>query len=157
MRNRGYAWAGLLMVSACAAPLPGELDNAGEAVVRHLAGQILDSSPDGPWAAVCLRREPGPEQDDEAAFLARLGDMPLPVVPARGCRAADEGYAWVVEGTGEPAFEVRLGQVLDAEDQRLVLEAATSTATMDYALHECTLQRAEEGWRVLECRVTILT
>jgi len=148
---------GLALAAACAAPSPGELDDAGEAVVRHLAGQLLDSSPDGPWAAVCLRREPGPEQDDEAAFLARFGDLALPVVPSRRCRAADEGYAWVVEGTGKPAFEVRLGPVLEAGNERLVLEAATSTATMDYALHECTLERDEEGWRVLECRVTILT
>jgi hypothetical protein len=145
-----------LVAASCLAPTEGDLDDAGEAVVRHLIGEALTNYPDGLFRAACLRREAGPEQQDEAAFLARFRDAPLPVVSAERCGESEEGH-WRAEESGERAFRVTLGPLLRGDDDELVLEAATSNASRDYAVYECTVERAGAGWRVRECRVTILT
>jgi hypothetical protein len=145
-----------LIAASCLGPAEADLDNAGEAVVRHFIGEALTNYPDGLFRAACLGREAGPEQQDEAAFLARFQDAPLPVVSAERCGESQEGH-WRVEESGERAFRVTLGRLLRGDDDELVLEASTSNSSMDYAAYECTLVRGPDGWRVRECRVTILT
>jgi hypothetical protein len=145
-----------LIVASCLGPAEADLDDAGEAVVRHFIGEALTNYPDGLFRAACLGREAGPEQQDEAAFLARFQDAPLPVVSAERCGESQEGH-WRAEESGERAFRVTVGPLLRGDDDELVLEASTSNASMDYAGYECTLERGPDGWRVRECRVTILT
>jgi hypothetical protein len=146
----------LLVAASCFGATPNDLDDAGEAVVRHLVEVALTHYPDGPFRAACLRREAGPGQEEEPAFLARFREAPIPVVSGEACRESGAGH-WVVEESGERAMRVILGPLLREEEDELLLEAATSNSAMDYAVYECALERTRDGWRVRECRVTILT
>lgn len=152
--NRAVALLVFMLSAGCLAVDPSEVDDAQEAVAHHLDGQASD----GPWEAICLDRQHGAEQEDEATFHRRFDGHRIPVVPVRLCSAAGvESFEWVVEGTGEVAIEISLRSVRRKPDGRLLVAAGTSTGTIDHTLYDCTLMRHNDSWQVEECVVTVTT
>ena len=143
-----------LLVAGCLPAEPSSADDAQEAVVRHFTERVGD----GPWEAVCLTREAGAGQEDEATYLRRFESHPLPVVPARLCAGADEeSFEWIVEETGTIAIEFVLGHARRNFDGSLLVPSGTSTGTIDYTEYDCTLIQVDGAWEVEECVVTITT
>lgn len=148
----------VLLTGGCLPAAPADADDAGEAVVRHLGAGIGAAPPRGPWEVICLSRQGGARQEADATFLRRFDDLPAPVLPGRACTAAsDDRFDWTVDGTGEIAFQVMLGKARRERGGGIVVQAGTSSGTIDYTAYECTVLRQDGGWAVEACVVTVTT
>jgi hypothetical protein len=143
-----------LLAAGCLAAEPSAADDAQEALVHHFTDRVGE----GPWEVICLSREAGAGQEDEATFLQRFESHPLPVVGSRLCAEAGEGsFAWIVEETSRIGIQLVLRQVRRNLDGSFFVPARTSTGTIDFTEYECTAVQVDGAWEVEECVVTITT
>jgi hypothetical protein len=146
-----------LLAPSCASLSPADADEAGEAVVRHLAERNFGAYPEPPWDVVCLGRRDTFPGGPEDAFLRRFEGSEPVVMPADRCvPAGEDDHRWIVDGTGPVGLEIQLREAR-RRGEGLHVEALASGGPIDFTVYECSLVRDEAGWRVEECLATVMT